>query len=75
MINVTNILTNYFYIPNRVVNVSSVLGNSALNKCATDLKTRFTSGDIEMSELETLMKKFEEFVYSVRNLLHLKNLE
>ncbi|XP_071095151.1 carbonyl reductase [NADPH] 1-like [Haliotis cracherodii] len=48
----------------RVVNVSSMLGSTALNKCAKDIKTRFTAPDITLDELENLMKQFETDVSS-----------
>ncbi|XP_046565311.1 carbonyl reductase [NADPH] 1-like isoform X2 [Haliotis rubra] len=48
----------------RVVNVSSMLGSTALNKCAKDLKGRFTSPHITLDELESLMETFENDVSS-----------
>ncbi|XP_067676751.1 carbonyl reductase [NADPH] 1-like [Haliotis asinina] len=48
----------------RVVNVTSMLASSALNRCAQALKERFTSPDITLTELESLMEKFENDVSS-----------
>ncbi|KAM9365004.1 uncharacterized protein KZ484_011225 [Pholidichthys leucotaenia] len=42
----------------RVVNVSSMIGASALNKCSSELQRRFRSEDITEDELVGLMQRF-----------------
>lgn len=48
----------YFLLIGRVVNVSSVMGSIALNRCASDLQARFRSDDINEEELVGLMEGF-----------------
>ncbi|KAI8761708.1 carbonyl reductase [NADPH] 1, partial [Biomphalaria glabrata] len=42
----------------RVVNVSSMASQMALNQCSSELKARFTDPNITMDELKSLIKQF-----------------